>query len=233
MPPRENIVIRLGEFDCPPVLTMNLSLESSQFPCPLVFKGEGKQFSNASTNDGIYFHHLPLLIALPDASEARERVSERRDYHFHFNSGTPEDSGSRYGRYLSLRFDFLSYNAGTADLVIGSPAARPDLFVWSAGHGHHHLKDFNEFLLFDAAGNLATTGYKQAFCAIDIERISPTASASPQFNDCNSDQGISAGWADVYSSFLACQFVVIDGVPNGDYTLQSTTNAKEAYDFPE
>lgn len=130
------------------------------------------------------------------------------------------------GSHKLLRFDFLSYNAGNADLVIGSPAARPDLFVWSAGHGHYHLKDFNEFLLFNAAGNLATVGYKQAFCAIDIERISPNASASARFNDCNSDQGISAGWADVYSSFLACQFVIVDGLANGDYTLQSTTNAQ-------
>ena len=130
------------------------------------------------------------------------------------------------GAHKVVRFDFLSYNAGSSDMVIGSPASRPDLFVWSSGHGHYHLKDFNEFLLFTAAGTLATIGYKQAFCAIDIERISPTASATPRFGDCNSDQGISAGWADVYSSFLACQFVVIDGLPDGDYTLQSTTNAK-------
>lgn len=130
------------------------------------------------------------------------------------------------GAHKLLRFDFLSHNAGSADLVVGSPAARPDLFVWSAGHGHYHLKDFNEFLLFRANGTLATVGYKQAFCAIDIERISPTASAAARFNDCNSNQGISAGWADVYSAFLACQFVVIDGLPNGDYTLQSTTNAQ-------
>ncbi len=130
------------------------------------------------------------------------------------------------GSHKLLRFDFLSHNAGDADLVIGSPAARPDLFVWSAAHGHYHLKDFNQFLLFDAAGNLATVGYKQAFCAIDIERISSTASASGRFHDCNSNQGISAGWADVYSAFLACQFIVLDGVPDGDYTLQSTTNTQ-------
>jgi Lysyl oxidase len=130
------------------------------------------------------------------------------------------------GTHKLLRFDFLSHNAGDADLVIGSPAARPDLFVWSAGHGHYHLKDFNEFLFFAASGNLATVGYKQAFCAIDIERIAPNASATGRFHDCNSDQGISAGWADVYSAFLPCQYVVIDGLPNGDYTLQSTTNAQ-------
>jgi hypothetical protein len=65
MPQREINIVKPGEFDCPPVLTMNLSLETSQFPCPLVFKGEGGTVFNASRNDGIYFHHLPLLIALP------------------------------------------------------------------------------------------------------------------------------------------------------------------------
>jgi len=130
------------------------------------------------------------------------------------------------GSHKIMRFDFLSYNAGNSDLVIGSPASRPDLFVWSAGHGHYHLRDFNEFLLFNANGGLATIGYKQAFCAIDIERIGPNASATPRFADCNSDQGISSGWADVYNSGLPCQYIVIDNVANGDYTLQSTTNAK-------
>src|SRR5947209_17673956 len=78
------------------------------------------------------------------------------------------------GAHKLLRFDFLSHNAGDADLVIGSPAARPDLFVWSAAHGHYHMKDFNQFLLFDAAGNLATVGVKQSFWASDSERILPT-----------------------------------------------------------
>ena len=31
------------------------------------------------------------------------------------------------GSHRLLRFDFLSHNAGSADLVVGSPAARPDL----------------------------------------------------------------------------------------------------------
>jgi hypothetical protein len=131
------------------------------------------------------------------------------------------------GSHRIMRFDFLSYNAGNSDLVIGSPASRPDLFVWSAGHGHYHLRDFNEFLLFNAQGGLATIGYKQAFCAIDIEPIGPNA-ANARFANCNTDQGISAGWADVYNSSLPCQYIVIDNLPDGDYTLQSTTNSKHA-----
>lgn len=145
---------------------------------------------------------------------------------FGTNDHDVQDGCVTPGAHRIMRFDFLSYNTGNSDLVIGSPASRPDLFVWSAGHGHYHLRDFNEFLLFDGQGGLATIGYKQAFCAIDIERIGPNASASGRFHDCNSNQGISAGWADVYHSGLACQFIVIDNVPDGDYTLQSTTNAK-------
>ena len=145
---------------------------------------------------------------------------------FTANDHDVQDGCVTPGTHKIMRFDFLSYNAGNSDLVIGSPASRPDLFVWSAGHGHYHLRDFNEFLLFNASGGLATIGYKQAFCAIDIERIGPNASAQPRFANCNSDQGISSGWADVYSSGLPCQYIVIDNVANGDYTLQSTTNAK-------
>ena len=145
---------------------------------------------------------------------------------FTANDHDVQDGCVTPGTHRIMRFDFLSYNAGNSDLVIGSPASRPDLFVWSAGHGHYHLRDFNEFLLFNSTGALATIGYKQAFCAIDIERIGANASASARFANCNTDQGISSGWADVYSSGLPCQYIVIDTVPDGDYTLQSTTNAK-------
>lgn len=38
--------------------------------------------------------------------------------------------------------------------------------------------------------------------------------------------GISSGWADLYNGGVPCQYIGIDNVTNGDYTLQSTTNAK-------
>jgi len=59
------------------------------------------------------------------------------------------------GTHRLLRFDFLSYNAGTSDLVIGSPAARPDLFIWSPAHGHYHLicyRTENPFAICSAVG---------------------------------------------------------------------------------
>ena len=42
---------------------------------------------------------------------------------------------------------------------------------------------------------------------------------------------MSAGWADLYYSGLACQFIVIDDVPDGNYVLRSTTNLRRL--FPE
>jgi hypothetical protein len=59
----------------------------------------------------------------------------RRDS-FGPNDHDVQDGCVTPGQHRVLRFDFLSHNAGDADLVVGSPAARPDLFVWSAAHGH-------------------------------------------------------------------------------------------------
>lgn len=130
------------------------------------------------------------------------------------------------GTHRLLCFDFWTHNIGTADFVVGSPTARPDLFVESASHGHYHLKDFNEFALFDLAGNPVINGAKQAFCLMDSEHMSAWGPEEGKFHDCNDNQGISAGWADLYGKSLPCQFVVIDGVPDGTYVLRSTTNAQ-------
>ena len=131
------------------------------------------------------------------------------------------------GPHRVMRFDFLSHNIGNEDLVVGAPADHPEWFVFSGAHGHFHLKDFNEFVLLDASGNQVTRSYKQAFCLIDVEHRSTWGSALPKFTDCNSNQGVSAGWADLYHKTLACQFIVIDGVPDGDYILVSTTNTRQ------
>ncbi|MGW4235103.1 lysyl oxidase family protein [Streptomyces sp. NPDC004980] len=148
---------------------------------------------------------------------------ERADQH------SIQDGCIEEGVHRLLRFDFLSHNVGDSDLVVGAPGPggpHPDWFVESASHGHWHLKNFNEFRLLDLNGNEVTHGYKQAFCLVDIEHHSPWGPAQPQFTNCNENQGISAGWADLYEKRLPCQFIVIDGVPDGEYLLRSTTNAQ-------
>ncbi|MGB2713048.1 MAG: lysyl oxidase family protein [Vicinamibacterales bacterium] len=150
---------------------------------------------------------------------------------FTASSHDVEDGCVTPGTHRVMRFDFLTHNKGNADLVAGDPADHPEWYVESASHGHFHLIDFNEFQLYDSSGNPTAAGAKQAFCLIDVERIDPAAPASPQFTNCNSNQGVTAGWADLYDKSLPCQYIVVDNIPDGDYTLLSTTNAQHL--FPE
>jgi hypothetical protein len=129
------------------------------------------------------------------------------------------------GIHRIIRFDFLIHNTGKTDLEVGNPELRPDLFVYSAAHKHYHMKDFNEFVPFDRSGNQSNVVEKQGFCLRDSKPISSWANPRSGPWNCNSNQGISAGWADHYEKTLACQFV--DGIADGEYTLVSTTNAQQ------
>ena len=134
------------------------------------------------------------------------------------------------GTYRLLRFDFLSHNAGNADLNFGPPPPPPPFvlppnspWVWSPGHGHYHLRDFNDYALLNLSDQPVRPGFKQAFCLMDIERTNPSAPRPTGFFTC-SNQGVSAGWSDVYDSSLPCQFATVDGVADGEYRLLATTN---------
>ena len=137
------------------------------------------------------------------------------------------------GQHRLLRFDMISRNIGDADFLAGKPLEHPDRFVWSQAHRHWHLKHFNEYKLLDSAGNEVVPGFKQGFCLEDFEQYDPQA--GPQKFTCpmgqdrqiagQHDQGVSPGWQDVYESQLPCQFVIIDGVPDGDYQMMANTNA--------
>jgi len=64
------------------------------------------------------------------------------------------------GPHRVLRFDFVSKNVGNTDFVIGRPMDRPDLFYFSAAHGHYHMKEFNQYKLFDVMGHLVVPSTK-------------------------------------------------------------------------
>ena len=141
-------------------------------------------------------------------------------------AGSVIDGCVTAGMHRILKFDFLSKNVGTTDLVIGDPNNHLSWYEYSAAHGHFHLKDYNVYALYDSKGNQASPGKKQGFCMVDIEPIPGFIGAGQQkFTDCSTNQGITRGWADVYNRELACQFIVIDNVPDGDYTIVATTNA--------
>jgi hypothetical protein len=120
-----------------------------------------------------------------------------------------------------LRFSVETINLGDADLVLGSPGDEPG-FAWSACHGHFHFEGYANYRLLRDDGSEAVRGRKQAFCLLDSEPYTANASNSP-FYTCLY-QGLQAGWADVYTANLPCQYLDITGVPDGDYTLEIDVN---------
>jgi hypothetical protein len=135
------------------------------------------------------------------------------------------------GRRL-VRFSTTTPNHGNADLVMGRPRDRPELFSFSDCHGHFHFDQYADYRLLGADGRVAATGHKQAFCLIDLERRENDARLVGQFG-CSTDgtvpQGISQGWADTYGSHLDCQWIDITGVPEGDYVLEVHVNPRRIF----
>jgi hypothetical protein len=129
-----------------------------------------------------------------------------------------------------LRFDTVTANAGDADLVVGPPPApgvSAGVFEWSPCHMHHHVKNYATYELSNASG-LVVAGHKQSFCLHDVEAVRPEAPSAGY--DCM-NQGVSAGWADIYSRNLPCQWIDVTGVAPGTYVLRVEVNA--AHDLVE
>jgi hypothetical protein len=122
-----------------------------------------------------------------------------------------------------LKFDTLVANLAQTDLVLGSPLDNP-LFAWSPCHGHYHLEGFSEYRLLDALGNPAAPGRKQAFCLTDYQAyLSEPWVGQRRHYDCD-DQGLQAGWSDLYAANLDCQWIDVTNLPGGNYTLEVTLN---------
>jgi hypothetical protein len=127
------------------------------------------------------------------------------------------------GKRRLLRFDVVTPNIGAADVVLGPPQSRPDLFEYSPCHGHYHLHGYAEYALLAADGTTVVRGRKQAFCLLDSMKYDPAAGPSNGYTCGN--QGITAGWADVYSKYLDCQWIDVTQVRPGTYQLRVQVNA--------
>jgi hypothetical protein len=121
-----------------------------------------------------------------------------------------------------VRFETGIANIGKADLVVGNPNDHPELFMHSDCHGHFHFRGVALYELVASDGSVAASSGKRAFCLRDNVKYSASAGESRGYNCDN--QGITAGWADVYDKSLDCQFLDITGVPGGHYTLRVTVN---------
>jgi hypothetical protein len=102
-------------------------------------------------------------------------------------------------------------------------------FEFHSTHNHIHFEDFTDYNLRivtagDGVGEIVASGQKVSFCLLDVREYDtslPGAPNSDQYNSCAQFQGISVGWADVYSRSLADQWIDITDVPEGSYWLES------------
>lgn len=154
----------------------------------------------------------------PDITIAMDAANPRITTEtFAANACEIEEGTITAGTHRLLRFNTQTRNIGSADLVLGNPASN-SAFEWGGCHGHYHFRSFAQYRLLDSSGAVVRTGKKVGFCLMDITRIDSGANPSASYTCSN--QGIQAGWADVYSSNLSGQWVDITGVPAGSYVLE-------------
>jgi len=125
------------------------------------------------------------------------------------------------GTHRLLTFTTETRNIGGGDLFLGNPATN-SLFHYASCHGHYHFEEFADYTLLDSGGNVVAAGHKVGFCLEDVRAWSPTANPTSRYN-CN-NQGIQAGWADVYGAGLPCQYIDVTGLDAGNYSLRMVVN---------
>src|SRR5262245_55464579 len=80
-------------------------------------------------------------------------------------------------------------------------------FTYHPEHGHIHFDEFAQFRLRQVlpdggVGDIVAAGDKVSFCLLDVDRYNASGPILPHFLKCGQVQGISVGWADVYSRGL-------------------------------
>jgi hypothetical protein len=150
---------------------------------------------------------------------------------FTSGSGDVADSCITAGTHRVMRFNFHSRNVGASDATLGSPPSDPNtyspIFVWSQAHGHWHVRHYNVYNITNLSNSSITTGFKQAFCLEDYSQWNPGSGGPASQHYTCTNMGVSTGWEDIYYYYLPCQFINMDGLPDGDYLFTATTNASK------
>lgn len=124
-----------------------------------------------------------------------------------------------------VRFSTRIENIGELDYFIGAPEDQPDQFTYDNCHNHFHYDGYAQYSLYDTHGQHIPIGYKNGFCVLDLECPSPGMAKY----GCDY-MGITAGCADIYDSYIDCQWLDITDVPDGDYVFVAVVNVDLARD---
>lgn len=124
-----------------------------------------------------------------------------------------------YGVRDIISFRTVIANVGDADFFVGQPEENPDQFDFDNCHDHYHYGGYAEYVLYDEFGQYIPIGFKNGFCVIDLN----CPSQDMYKYSCNF-MGISAGCIDIYDENLACQWIDITDIPDGNYTFVTRVN---------
>ena len=121
-----------------------------------------------------------------------------------------------------LDFSVAVQNMGGAPALLPTQNIRPDLYHYDTCHRHYHLIGFADYALLDIDGQLRVAGHKQGFYPSDSSSYCDRSPAS--LAPGSGYLYISSGWADVYPGGIACQWIDVTGVPDGNYRLRVRVN---------
>lgn len=102
-------------------------------------------------------------------------------------------------------------------------------YVFHPTHSHWHFDNLAKYQLVSQSGAIVVQGFKQSVCVEDSAPAFslPGSPSTSYYQDCAqvSVEGISVGWGDIYyGSTTPEQYLVITGVPDGNYCLASTAD---------
>lgn len=151
-----------------------------------------------------------------------------------------QEGGITPGTHTLVRFTVSTPNIGDADLDVGDPNQHLNdgLFELASCHKHYHFRHYALYELVNPETGFVWRAAKRGFCMEDIERFkgyTGDVDNKPRFRGCGAigirgNQGISAGWTDIYNWKLGGQYFVLDGgdnqpaVPPGQYVIRVTVN---------
>ncbi len=184
--------------------------------------------------DGLGQERLPDLFVW--ASEANRYL-----YGWYLDQAEP----SQPSRIL-LRVSTATPNVGAGPLELHGSSTSPGVyqrifrtdgssydrfagnFTFHPGHGHLHFDNWinlhlRAVLTNDAVGDIIVSGDKTSFAIIDLIHYDAALPGSPtsiQYGG-GLTQGLSVGWADVYSAYLQDQWIDVTDVPSGRYWLEA------------